>query len=159
MRSMDVKRIRARRLLASTALAAALLVIASCRRPGDGPPSIVVDRTACSHCGMLISELAYAAAYQPAGSEGRVFDDIGCLVQAAGKETGTAIRFWFHDVSSGEWIEGDAATFAAAADIRTPMGGGILAFRDPADATRAARDHRGRVVRSVSDLIGNRGDS
>ena len=37
--------------------------MAACATRADGPPEIVVDRTACSHCGMLISEPASAAAF------------------------------------------------------------------------------------------------
>jgi hypothetical protein len=108
---------------------------------------------------MLISEVAYAAAYQVRGAESRVFDDIGCLLEAARDETGSDLRFWFHDASSREWIEGDRAAFVASAAIRTPMGGGILAYGDPIAAERAAPAYRGRVTRSITELLGRKGDS
>jgi nitrous oxide reductase accessory protein NosL len=143
-----------------TALTIALLASVSCRSSAaGGPPEILIDRTACSHCGMLISELAYAAAYQVRGSEARVFDDIGCLVKAAPKEPRTDVRFWFHDVSSLEWIAGErTAAFVASADIRTPMGGGILAYRDLAAARQAAGARRGEIMPSLSDLLTRKGD-
>ena len=87
-----------------------------------------------------------------------MFDDIGCLIEAARKETSTGLRFWFHDASDGGWIEGDAAVFVASPEIRTPMGGGILAYRDGAAATQAAGTHRGEIVRSLPDLMNRKGD-
>jgi nitrous oxide reductase accessory protein NosL len=136
----------------NTTLAAAILFAAACGGRADGAPEIVVDRTACSHCGMLVSELVYAAAYQVAGADARVFDDLGCLRKAARGER-TDLRVWVHDATTGAWIDGRAATFVSSAEIRTPMGGGILAYRDPADADRAARKFRGRIIRSLSSLL------
>jgi hypothetical protein len=78
---------------------------------------------------MLISEVIYAAAYQVHGAESRVFDDIGCLRAAARNETERDIRFWFHDASTGQWIDGEQATFVTSPSIRTPMGSGTLAYR------------------------------
>src|SRR5262245_24799777 len=73
----------------------------ACGVRADGPPEILVDRTACSHCGMLISEPLYAAAYRAPGADPRVFDDIGCLLEAARREPhADALRFWFQDAAS-----------------------------------------------------------
>jgi copper chaperone NosL len=132
-------------------LAAALLT-AACGVRAEGPPEIVVDRTPCSHCGMLISEPLYAAAYQAPGAAARVFDDIGCLRDAARGESGQ-LHIWVHDASDGRWMNGFEATLVAAPSIRTPMGGGMLAYRAPAAADRAAVEHRGRIIRSISEII------
>lgn len=139
-------------------MALTLLGIAACTTKAGGPPEIVVDRTACSYCGMLISEPVHAAAYRAPGSEGRVFDDIGCLLRAARAETATGLQFWFHDASDGGWIAGDAAVFVVSPDIRTPMGGGVLAYRESTAAEQAAGKHRGEIVRSLPDLMNRKGD-
>ena len=139
-------------------LGAALLVTAACGVKAGGTPEIVVDRTACSHCGMLISEPLYAAAYQAPGAAARVFDDIGCLRDAARGEA-PGLRFWFHDADDRAWIEGAEAVFVASSEIRTPMGGGLIAYRDPAAAQRSAVKHHGRVIRSISDLLTKEGGS
>jgi copper chaperone NosL len=131
----------------------ALLTITACAVKAGGPPEIELDRTACSHCGMLISEPLYAAAYQVPGVPARVFDDIGCLRDAARAEAGDGRRFWFHDGSHGGWIEGPDAIFVASPEIRTPMGGGLIAYRDRAAAERSAQATHGRVVRSIADLL------
>ena len=98
-------------------LAAAL---SGCGGRAEGPPEIVVDRDACSHCGMLISEPMYAAAARTDGSAPRVFDDIGCLRHAVRGERGP-ITSWFHDADGGGWIDGGGAIFVASPEIRSPM--------------------------------------
>jgi len=107
---------------------------------------------------MLISEPIYAAAYRAGEADGRTFDDIGCLLEAASRETATGLRFWFHDASTGEWIDGNAATFVKGGAIRTPMSGGIIAFRDRGAAERAAGAQRGTLVPSLADLMHHKGD-
>ena len=158
----------------------------ACGVKADGPPEIQVDRTACSHCGMLVSEPVYAAAYRAPDSDPRVFDDIGCLLEAAQKEPNTgSLRFWFHDAAGllpqdgplatpgrptagllpqdgplaatgrprgEEWIGRDAV-FVSSPTLRTPMGGGLIAYRDRTAAREAAARHHGSVVDSVGDLL------
>ena len=139
------------------------LLALSCSAPPSGPPEIVVDRSACSHCGMLISETIYAAAYRTPGSDGRVFDDIACMLEAMRRDAidpkpGTGVRVWFHDANDGTWIEGEGAVFVVSSSIRTPMGGGIIAFRDIAAAEQAAGRNQGQVVRSMPELTKRKGE-
>jgi copper chaperone NosL len=118
----------------------------ACGVAADGPPAIEVDRTACSHCGMLVSEPVYAAAYRAPRSASRVFDDIGCLLEAARKEPeAEALRFWFHDAAGGGWIPGAEAVLVRSPELRTPMGGGLVAYRERAAAERLAAERHGRV--------------
>jgi len=120
---------RTRTVIVVVAAAAALTT--ACGVKADGPPDIVVDRTPCAHCGMLISEPAYAAAYRTPQSESLVFDDIGCLLNAATREPrATALRFWFHDAATAVWIDGTDAVFVSSRALRTPMGGGLVAYRE-----------------------------
>ena len=132
-----------------------LAVSAACRVDVGGPPHIEVDRTACANCGMLISEPLFAAGYRTSGGEERVFDDIGCLLASAQRESNReAIRFWFHDASTGKWIDGQATTFVRVDRRRTPMSGGVVAYGQVAEAQRAALEQRGQVIRNLSDLLG-----
>ena len=137
---------------ARTALGLILLLLAGCAAQADGPPEIVLDRDACSHCGMLISEARHAAALRATDGTVRVFDDIGCLRNAAGGAT-SGLRVWVHDASNESWIDGAEATFVVSTNIRTPMAGGTLAFRNAADAETAAAKYRGRIARSMADLF------
>ena len=135
-------------------LALTLTAAIACRAGEESPPRIEVDRTACAHCGMLISEPMFAAAYRVPQGEARVFDDIACMLDAAGKEQNPgALRFWFHDAATSRWIDGGAATFVSSASLKTPMGGGFIAYADEAAALRAASAHQGTVIRTVGDLL------
>ena len=134
------------------------LLAASCSATAAGHPEIVVDQTACSHCGMLVSEPAYAAAYRAAGKEPRVFDDIGCMLDAMRHETASPITVWLQDAAGGGWLDADQAVFVTAPSIRTPMNGGVLAYADAAAAEKTATTHSGRVMRSLPELMTSIGD-
>ena len=138
-------------------LSALLLAGAGCGVKADGPPEIVVDRTACGHCRMLVSEPQYAAAYRSPGGHALVFDDIQCLLDAAGKEAGP-LRFWFRDAAADGWIDGADAVFVRSTHLRTPMNGGIAAYRTRRAAAQAATRDRGRVVLSFDELRASAGD-
>ena len=131
--------------------------VAACATRADGPPEIVIDRTACSQCGMLVSEPTYAAAVRTADGAERVFDDIGCLLNAVPARSAAGARFWFHDTVSGGWIDGSAAVFVRSDSLHTPMGGGTVAFADRAAAADAAARYRGSVVASLAALITEKG--
>jgi copper chaperone NosL len=138
-------------------LGLALLGATACSVRAEGPPEIVVDRSVCSHCGMLISEPLYAAAYQAPGGPARLFDDIGCLLAAVRSEPGRPLRFWFNDAAQGGWIEGRESVFVASAEFRTPMGGGLIAYRGQAAAGPAAGRSNGEVVGSLEELLRRKG--
>jgi copper chaperone NosL len=138
-------------------LSAVLLASVACGVRADGPPEIVVDRTACGHCRMLVSEPRYAAAYRARRGEALVFDDIRCLLDAARKEAGP-LRFWFRDEAGDGWIDGTDAVFVHSTSLRTPMNGGIAAYRTRSAAEEAARGERGRVVLSFEELRAAAGD-
>jgi copper chaperone NosL len=140
------------------ALMITAVLVAACGAIAGGPPEIEIDRTACGHCGMLISEPLYAAAYQAPEADARVFDDIGCLRDAARAESGP-LTYWFHDADGHAWVEGTDAVFVASSEFRTPMGGGLIAYGDRAAADRAAAKYRGRIIHSVTGLLAGEGGS
>jgi len=141
---------------------AVLVVLAllplGCGAAAMGPPDIVVDRAVCSHCGMFVSEPVYAAASQVDGEEPRLFDDIGCLLDALGQSPARPAGIWLQDAGGSGWIDRDAAAFVTGSRVRTPMSGGILAYTGVAAAERAATAHGGRVVGSLTELIAQRGE-
>jgi len=135
------------------------LLSAACSASAAGPPEIVVDHTSCSHCGMLVSEPGYAAGYQAPGKEPRVFDDIGCMLEAVRRETAAPIAIWVQDAAGAGWLDADEATFVASRNIPTPMSGGLLAYADAAAAEKAATAHRGEVLRSFQELMTLKGEA
>lgn len=144
---------------ASTVIFALALASAACSTKVTGPPEIVVDQTACSHCGMFVSELVYAAAYQAPGNNPRVFDDIGCMLDALRHETASPIDVWLQDAGGAGWLAADAAIFVASAGMRTPMSGGVLAYADATAAEKVATAHGGHVMRSLPELMAWKGDA
>lgn len=147
-----------RRGMAMTKIAAAGLAagltLAACGGGADGPPAIEVDRSACAHCGMLISEPRFAAAYRSASDEARVFDDIGCLLNSISRGADLSrTRFWFHDMDTAEWIDGERAVFVRSAHVRTPMAGGYVAYGGKEAAERGAAEHQGRVIGGLGELL------
>ena len=144
---MHTRLIRAVALLAATASAA-------CGASADGPPRVEEDRTACAQCRMLVSERLFAAAYRAPGGEARVFDDIGCLLEAARAEAAPGrLQFWFHDARTLEWIEGSRAVIVHAPSLQTPMGGGMVAYASGGAAASAVGVHRGRILGRIDDLL------
>jgi copper chaperone NosL len=127
-------------------LAVASLFLSACGPAASGPPPITLDETACDHCGMLVSDLAFAAAYRNEEGEARVFDDIGCLL----RELPSPARVFVHDYETSEWLDGESAFFVRPESIQTPMGGGIVAFSSRESAER----HAGEILR-LSDLKGS----
>lgn len=112
----------------------------------DGPPAITLDRSACGHCRMLVSELRTAAAWRTADGTMEVFDDIGCLLDAMRDQPAAPEKVWVHEAGGEGWLEADAAAFTFDRDVWTPMGSGLLAW--PEGAAPA-----GAVTRSFAELL------
>ena len=126
-------------------IAIASLSLSACGSAASGPPSIVLDETPCAHCGMLVSDLAFAAAYRTE-DDARVFDDIGCLLRELPP---SGARVWVKDYETSEWLDAGAAFFVRSESMETPMGGGIVAF-----GSREAAEKRGAALR-FSELKGS----
>lgn len=128
------------------------MLAAACSPAADGPPEIVVDHSTCAHCGMLISEPRYAAAFRIDGRDS-VFDDVGCLLQSLQDESASAAaEVWFRDVDDGSWLTADEAVFVHAAGLPTPMAGGIVATKSREDADELAARRAGEVLATFEAL-------
>lgn len=128
-----------------------VLAIAACT-PAAGPPVIEVDRDACDHCRMLVSDLRFAGAYRLPGEETQVFDDLGCLLDALAEDDSSRASIWVRDFRSEEWLAADQAAFVVGAGVSTPMAGDIIAFGDVAAARERATESQGQVVLDFADL-------
>jgi copper chaperone NosL len=122
------------------------ILLTACPAAKTGPPAIVLDSTPCAHCRMLVSDLAYAAAFRTADGEERVFDEIGCMLRAL---PATGARVWVHDFDTSSWIDGEKAFFLRSGSLETPMGGGIVAF----SSREAAEKYDGEIL-TLSRLQG-----
>lgn len=129
-----------------TLLLGSVALLAGCGGGGksDGPPKISYGKVACARCGMIISEERYAAGLT--GDDPLIFDDTGEMI-AIVQEKGLADRkVWVHDYDSKAWIDGTAASYAILTDRRTPMGTGVIAFKDRAAADAFVAQNPGSVM-------------
>ena len=140
-------------------IVAVALLTAACGAKASGAPDIVVDRTVCSHCSMLISEPVYAAAFQTRDSDPRVFDDIGCMLDAVRSQAEVPINVWVQDAAGGGWLDAHQAIFVASPQLHTPMNGGVLAYANAAAAEKSVASYGGEVMRSFQELMILKGDA
>ena len=115
------------------------LALAACA-PGAGPRPITAG-TACATCGMAIQDLRFACEDRRDGRY-RYYDAIECLLRSGpGAEA-----VWLADYDSRNLLPADSI-WVVKADIPSPMGGGLAAFRERAAAEEIARERRGHVGR------------
>ena len=129
--------------LATTAVTA--LMLTACDNAPEGPPSVTVDRTPCAGCGMLVSDTRYVAAYRST-NDVRIFDDLHCLLEELSgvADAPVAETIWLRDAAGDQWLSAAAATVVRSPAIRSPMGGGMLAFSTPETA-----QHHGATLASA----------
>lgn len=121
------------------------LVQTGCSKEND-LPTIVADRTACSNCKMLVSDVVYATAFR-VDDEDQVFDDLGCMLdKLEGDPSLKPSKTWVHDQTSSEWIEASGAHYVYSKAIKTPMGFGYASFRSLQDAEKQAAAVQGDML-------------
>jgi hypothetical protein len=136
---------------AATARYAALLLgsfAISCSQAAPEPEAVPVDSVNCARCGMMVSSEPRSAQWVVPGEETRFYDDIGCLAAEARSRGESGARF-VH-VEEGRWARAETAFYARPANESTPMGYGVVAFSNRAEA--ASRDRQARA-RSWDELV------
>jgi copper chaperone NosL len=95
---------------------------------------------------MTISDFHYAAEIVEKG-KAQKFDDIGCMLAyaQANKINPENAHFWAMDFDSQSWIRGEEAHYIISREIHTPMGYGIIAFKNPIRAKEFADKTKGEV--------------
>ena len=108
----------------------------------SGPPEIRAGRDECVECGMIISEVKFAAAMEVSVDghpEVLKFDDIGDMLVYERKNPQLQVRRrWVADLDRRELIPADAAWFVRSATFVTPMASGVVAFGEESRAAQAA---------------------
>lgn len=131
-------------------IAATVLLLTACQAKNEGaqPPEIRYGQDICDSCGMQIDEARFAAATLLNKGEYRRFDDIHEMIVYHMDHPEEQVQVWFvHDYKSEEWIDGQDATFVRSQAIMTPMGGGIVAFADQAEAEAFAAEMKGELFK------------
>jgi copper chaperone NosL len=125
----------------------ALLLLTACAKTEPEPVDILPEDM-CAFCRMAISEKQYAAQFITRDGDAFKFDDIGCLLNyVKGKQNQGEIDAYFvADFETREWTRGESAFYARSAEFKTPMSGGIVAFKDRGRAEAAANKHHGESL-------------
>ena len=110
----------------------------------------------CAFCRMAISQKQFAAEIIDNSGSAQKFDDIGCMLRYRNRQTGAPPATFVADYRSREWLNAGSAFFIRSDRLKTPMGGGLVAFRDAQDAESAAREFDSPVLR-LSELETEKG--
>ena len=134
-------------------LAVSLLPLAACRKNAYGPVALLPEDV-CAMCKMAISEKRFAAEFIDRDGQALKFDDIGCMIhyikEKQVREQVAAI--YLTDFETRQWVRAEEAHCVQSEQIKSPMSGGIIAFKDPAGAEAGAATYRGKRA-SFADLL------
>lgn len=116
---------------------------AAARRDGDpGPGPVRVGEDRCPFCSMSVIDARYVAQQVTATGRVHVYDAIECLVDHVGGQGGPPLTAGWCYVADHAASTREAARLLGVHDativhhrrLRTPMGGGLVAFADEAAA-------------------------
>ena len=128
-----------------------LLVACGGNQSLEEPPEIMYGEDVCEECSMIINEPRFSASYVLTDGTVRRFDGIGEMIIYDTKYAEDVHIYWVHDYKSEEWITTKDATFLLSSDAHTPMGWGMLAFAQKADAEQFLAENEG-VMMTWDDL-------
>lgn len=144
MRNIKVESLRLPAMLALTMMAAFSV---SCQKAYIEPIAIAAEDM-CSFCKMAISEKKYAAELITNDGDAFKFDDIGCMVEHIKGDKRTEVAAYFvTDFESRVWITAEGAHYVKSVKLKTPMGGGVIAFKNETRARESALTFHGSLLR------------
>lgn len=116
-----------------------------------GPPQPVdiMPEDMCDRCRMAISERRFAAEFIDREGRAFKFDDLRCLVKGlkGTPDTQSVTVIYVADFEFRRWIPAEQAYFVQSVQLKTPMSGGTVAFKDGSRAEEAAATYQGKVMR------------
>ncbi len=112
----------------------------------NSPVPINKGTDLCESCRMMIDDFHYAAEIVGKRKVYK-FDDIGCMLAYAQSNNLSPEKayFWVMDFNGATWIKGEEAYFVLSHEVHTPMGYGIIAFKDQTKAKETADKTKGEV--------------
>jgi nitrous oxide reductase accessory protein NosL len=121
----------------------ALLVAAGCAGADAASPPPIERGTPCARCGMAVEQPGFAAVRR-VERKWRTYDAIECLVADRGRTAGGAA--WLTDYDTRALLP-EADAWVVHGSFPSPMGGGLVAFADRAEAESLAAATAGTVGR------------
>jgi copper chaperone NosL len=122
--------------------------LANCQKRGIAPVALEPEDM-CSYCRMAISEKQYAAEVIDSDGQAFKFDDMGCMVNfiEGKKNRAPIVAYFVMDFDKREWIKGEDAFYVRTHEVKTPMNGGLVAFRTQSEAQQAVDKYQGKLLR------------
>jgi copper chaperone NosL len=117
-----------------------------------GPEPITYGRDACAHCRMHISQPGFAGELRDTNGVLTKYDDIGCLLHAMVALHHEVPEAWVEDHDGGRFLPLLSARLVRSERVETPMGYGIVAFKDEDAAQTFARAQGGEVL-ALEDIL------
>ncbi len=122
-----------------------LLLALACGTAKLTPVEIAAEDM-CENCRMAISEQRFAAEFIDGEGVAHKFDDLGCMKAYLKAKSPRMAACFVMDSETLRWVTGQQAFYMRSAELKTPMGGGMLAFATRARAEDAARRYQGAVL-------------
>jgi copper chaperone NosL len=106
---------------------------------------------------MAISEKKYAAEFLNRDGDVFKFDDIGCMANyiVEKKARDSIAAYYVVDFDSKQWLKAEEASLVASPNFHTPMGWGMVAFKDRSRAEATATENQGRRI-PFAEALGGR---
>ena len=134
-------------------ITAALLLLALACQANQRPQAIEAH-DACASCRMAISQPQYAAQVVDREGTAYKFDDIGCMLRYLSNHTLPQRQHYVMDYVNRQWLEAERAVFVRSGAIRSPMAGGLAAFRDQSAAQQFLKNSSGQMM-DFAELVGH----
>jgi len=115
-----------------------------------GPEPIRFGRDSCDRCHMLIARGGFAGERRGKDDTLHKYDDVGCLLLALWAAHEETTQAWVEDHAGSGFVPLMEATLVRGGE--TPMGYGIVAFRDAGQGARFASQTGGQVS-SLEELL------
>ncbi|MEW6271823.1 MAG: nitrous oxide reductase accessory protein NosL [Thermodesulfobacteriota bacterium] len=120
--------------------------------PASGPQQIAYGRDTCARCRMILSRPGFAGEVRDADGALAKYDDVGCMLDAMRVHRGPMPEAWVEDHAGGGFVPLLTATLVRAPAVDTPMGHGLVAFADAAEARAFAARHGGALI-ALEDVV------
>lgn len=133
-----------RGLAIAVGIAAAVAVLAAVvvwsARPPEGPVDVDWDHTRCAHCGMLLSDPAFAGQLHLEDGSVLHFDDPGCLLLALDARDASEVHAaWLHHSGRDAWLPLEQSAFVRVPHSPMGYGLGATAAAEAPDALTATQ--------------------
>jgi len=123
-------------------------VLANCQKQSVAPVALAPEDM-CSYCKMALSEKRYTAELIDSEGQAFKFDDIGCMANfiKSKKNQAKTIAYFVMDFDERQWVKAEEAYYVRSPELRTPMNGGVVAFKNESNAKEATGKFHGRLLR------------